>query len=631
MEAVAVLQNKMQNMAKENPFYGKKALLSLMQQSTKSVSTQLLDNAWSECRDDKTLREAFFVIVFSIGDITNRQHNVFGKANVDNGGNSLREQFMFCMKWALNRCPEQYYAFLQADLLRQYSCLFSILGTQVQTKKGTTTIKQVINMLEGVDLDKMADYLAKLIKTSHPGEKNLIAKWLVRPRTSARQAFDKKTGERKGKRPLQKATRDLMEIRSELYLKLSQRMGWVVEEHKNNYLFRGLNDWKKEWNGKLESVLFSSKKILEFDQQQFAGWLDTLPAGARYRVKRRLLDGDGNSKKKWITPIGDLADWFLQWEQSKEVAQQEQRELEEKVRQGDDSEETKQKLQKVKKEAKVTTGADTVFSLFEKVTTKSHMSQAEFDTSMQSIIDKVKFEVPVLTIADCSGSMGGLPTLMARLTTTLCMLKNPSPDLDNVLVRFGTRAEFVTDGSKGHLAENRFMQGQMKKVNRIIDREAPFSTNFNSVTTLIDSRMGGTRFDSVSVAFKQWLDSASDEESKQVRREMIQQYPVFLVISDGDLNNQGTPAQSMKEFQQNMLQWFGWNGVVVVWNVQTSPMYGNDKFEGLENVIHYYGYNAGIVNTIFTKIHDLDIIDIFTPLKSLYESSRYQPVKEATL
>ena len=617
-------------MTKENPFYGKKALLSLQQNSTRSISVSLLNEAWNECKDDKVLREAFFVIVFSIGDITNRQHNVFGKAKIDNGGNSLREQFMFCMQWMVKNCPEQYYAFLRADLFRQYSCLFNILGTQVKTKKGSKVVSAVINMLEGVDLDVMADYLANLIKTAHPGEKNLIAKWLVRPRTSARQKFNLKTGEREGKRGLQDSTLKVMRLKSDLYLKLSERMGWVVEKHKNNYLFRGLNDWKKEWNGNLESVLFSSKKILDFDQQQFAKWLDSLPSGARFRVRRRLLDGDNNSKGKWVSATGDLANWFLQWEQSKVEAQQEQRTLEEQVRQGDDSEETKQKLEKVKKEAKVTTGADTIFSLFQKVMNPGGMAQSEFDTTIQSIIDKVEFQVPVLTIADCSVSMRGMPTLMARLTTTLTMLKNPSDELDNILVTFGTHSEFFTDGSKGMSAPNSFMKGQMVQINRLVDREAPFSQNFNTISNIIHPNMGGTNFDSVAGAFKQWVDSASDEASKEVRREMIQKYPVFLVVSDGDMNNSRNATQSMAKFQQDMLQWFGWNGVVVVWNVSTNGM-RHDYFEGLTNVIHYYGYNAGIINTIFTKIHDLDIIDIFTPLKSLHASNRYDLVKESTL
>jgi hypothetical protein len=52
-------------------------------------------------------------------------------------------------------------------------------------------------------------------------------------------------------------------------------------------------------------------------------------------------------KPKW----GEIGNWFLTWEGYKAEKQTEQRILEEKVRQGDASEETAEKLQKVKKEA----------------------------------------------------------------------------------------------------------------------------------------------------------------------------------------------------------------------------------------------------------------------------------------
>jgi len=189
---------------------------------------------------------------------------------------------------------------------------------------------------------------------------------------------------------------------------------------------------------------------------------------------------------------------------------------------------------------------------------------------------------------------------------------------------------FITDGSSGRVAPNSFMKGRETKVNQLINRENDFLTNLNSLSAFINPTHYGTRFDGIAEAFKNWVDSASDAASKEVRREMIQNYPVFLVISDGDMNNSSNATSSMAKFQQDMLQWFGWNGVVVVWNVSTGNM-RTDYYKGLTNVIHYFGYNAGIINSIFTKIHDLDIIDVFTPLKSLNELKRYEPVRKHTL
>ena len=39
-------------------------------------------------------------------------------------------------------------------------------------------------------------------------------------------------------------------------------------------------------------------------------------------------------------------------------------------------------------------------------------------------------------------------------------------------------------------------------------------------------------------------------------------------------------------------------------------------------------YNLGIINQIFTNIHDLDVIDVYQDLKSLHASNRYQIIKE---
>ena len=36
----------------------------------------------------------------------------------------------------------------------------------------------------------------------------------------------------------------------------------------------------------------------------------------------------------------------------------------------------------------------------------------------------------------------------------------------------------------------------------------------------------------------------------------------------------------------------------------------------------------GIINQIFTNIHDLDVIDVYQDLKSLHASNRYQIIKE---
>ena len=96
----------------ENPFYGKTALKNLLN-TGKSVNSKyqmdsLLNQAWGEAKNDKTLREMFFIICFSIGDITNRKHNIF-QQDVDNGGEACRPQMMWILSWIRKNHSVQYY------------------------------------------------------------------------------------------------------------------------------------------------------------------------------------------------------------------------------------------------------------------------------------------------------------------------------------------------------------------------------------------------------------------------------------------------------------------------------------------------------------------------------------------
>ena len=77
-----------------NPFFGLRSCLELYQSASKgSIPAGLLDRCWTEVQSNKENREMFFSLLFSFGDITARQHNLFGKRKVDSGGNAQREAF----------------------------------------------------------------------------------------------------------------------------------------------------------------------------------------------------------------------------------------------------------------------------------------------------------------------------------------------------------------------------------------------------------------------------------------------------------------------------------------------------------------------------------------------------------
>ena len=63
------------NKSNSNPFFGLKSCLNLLNTNV-NVKTQDIDKAWEEVKNSKEKREMFFSLLFSIGDITNRQHNM---------------------------------------------------------------------------------------------------------------------------------------------------------------------------------------------------------------------------------------------------------------------------------------------------------------------------------------------------------------------------------------------------------------------------------------------------------------------------------------------------------------------------------------------------------------------------
>ena len=110
------------NKKSENPFYGLRNCLKLQQASTDvAIPESLIDAAWNEVKNNKDNRALFYSILFSIGDITNRQHNIFHK-KVDNGGSANREAFYTITKWMWKNDKNQFIKFLNAQLFNEYAC-----------------------------------------------------------------------------------------------------------------------------------------------------------------------------------------------------------------------------------------------------------------------------------------------------------------------------------------------------------------------------------------------------------------------------------------------------------------------------------------------------------------------------
>jgi hypothetical protein len=378
------------------------------------------------------------------------------------------------------------------------------------------------------------------------------------------------------------------------------------------------------------------------DQPQFAEWLDKLPASARYRVQCRLFNKVGNtleSTKKWTNQYGDLADFYNAWLKQKENANTVVRELEEKAANTTVglTEKEQETLKKAKKDAKVNTGAATMIDVVADFFSNGK-SESELNSIADNLLRSMNIAVPTLTIADISGSMSSNYVTykgvkframdMARLLVTSFLLKNPDPDLSQMLITFDDNANILVPGNSAYAkGDNRFMSGKTIKVDTLVNRADNFMNNYKSISRFVYDG-GSTRLTAVSDAMKNWVKSGTPEEIEG-RKEMVNRYPVFLVVSDGDINNSSDATRSVQQFMMDMRQYFGWNGVLVIWDVK-DPSRGDEKnkFEGIENVMYFGKFNPQALNQIFSNIHDLDVIDVFEPLQAIYKSNRYTPVKE---
>lgn len=635
-----LLEQKKAVLKESNPFYGCKDLFALYK--NEQTADQYLRKAWEECKDNKQFKELFHIINFNIGSV-NRSHNIFKKSKVDDGGKSINHQWIKYLMYLLNNDVEQFIVYLKYNPVLKCSLFFEFVSPreflyyQIKTSPKTKNIigtwgllKTIINHANPLVYQTLLDTVESYIRHGNEFQKWQMAKMIHVPKFSKRQKRNKEGTIVAGGRELQKQTKDKFDVYETLCDDISKRLEWYVIDYGNNKRYVGFINWRKEYIANTEYVLFSTKKITEKDKTEFLQWLTIQPAGSRYRTKRRLFNP--NNEDKWTNRYGqNLKELFELWEEYKKDAQAKTRVLEEKERTQGLTDDEKRELAKVKKDAKVTTGAlglsDYIYDF---------MKGKTDDVTVDAIVGKTKSELPILINVDCSGSMEGgwssgfiRPVDMARLITTITMLNNPA-SFSNLLFTFGSVSHCYTDYSTGIEKNNRFMQGKIVKVERIIDRTKTFMENYNNICKFVTANEGSTNISGFAEKVKEWVDT-NDGLDKNVKIEQLLQYQVILVISDSEFNNRNNQAKSLLDVKQKLNQWFGWNGVIVVWDIDVDNKNKSDYFDNIDNVIHITGTDPTTLDQIFTKITDVDIVDIYTPLKSLYMNNRYDVIKQYVL
>lgn len=604
------------NNSNENPFYGMKNCLQLFNNLNGNINTSLLDSCYKEVEKDKTKRELFFSLLFAIGDITNRQHNIFKNVKKDNGGNANREAFWTVFTWMKDKHYDQFVKFLNEGLFNEYTCFDFLFRSRVQTK-GKRVVKVYDIFSDEKYCGDLTTYLYKVIKGNNPFNKHLVAKFLTLPRLSKRSKHQKMLEE----------TKRIMENKAKFLVKLSKLMGWEYEVNGVYANFKGYKEWRRGYNSELESVLFSSKEILNYDKEQFLEWFDKLPAQARYRVKNRILySKDSNEQPKYPKMIG----WYQEWEKNKEAKQAEQRVLEEKVRQGQASEEDKVKLQKVKKEAKVTVGATNFNDLYNEICRRNVDK-----LKLESFINKVNLPYNSLVIIDDSGSMTGAPFNFATFIAAVCLCKNPDDDGRNLLGFFNNHSHwhgYIDSTVKK--SPNSIMRTQVAQTKKspFVDPTKSFYENYQSIDYFCRSvfQSGGTNISAIPEGLKRAC------EANPAVLDALKAYPVWTIISDGEWNNLPSPESSINDFFRKCESWFGFKPYIVAIDIANSWYSLNhlssraDRFSGIDNLM-YIPSNPAMIEQFLTNFKDMDVFDVYTPLQSIYRSNRYELVRKNTL
>ncbi len=596
-----------------NPFYGMSNCLKLYQNGSKGVISETdLNSCLKEC-DTREQKQMFYSLLFSIGDITGRNHNIFAKEKTDSGGNSQRDGFRTIVSWLKKSNYQQYQKFLMNKLFNEYSSFDLILANRIQTKRKTNKVEKVVSSYNSDEIEDVSQFLSTIVNGKSPFDKMLLAKFLTRPRTSKRA----------GHKKLLPQTKIQALLKAELIKSLSDKVGWRYANQGKFITFDGYYNWRKQYNADLESVLFSSGKISDFDQQEFLNWLNKIPAGARHRVKRRLFDAKGNIHEKWL----EQAKWFQIWETSKVEAQGTQRVLEEKVRQGTATEDEAIKLVKVKKEARVTTGAVNFTQLFKEIV------NADVDKiKVQPFLDKVKLPYNTLVFVDDSGSMNGLynnsfgfsARQFGAFMATICLMKNPDDVGRSLVGLFSNTCRMFNSKNKLATSPNSIINAATKTVSHsLIDPNKHFLDNLKDFRKFLDANTTGhsTNVSSIPDSIHRWVGGDS------VKLEMLQTFPVWTMISDGNFNNLGNASSSLNDFFAKCQNYFGFKPYIIAIDVAGNSSQSIRTFSGIENFM-MVPPNPAAIEQLLTNFKDIDIMDVYTPLQSISRSNRYDLVRQ---
>jgi hypothetical protein len=344
-------------------------------------------------------------------------------------------------------------------------------------------------------------------------------------------------------------------------------------------------------------------------------WFDKLPAQARYRTKNKILyskNADESFK------YSQLQGWYKEWETYKESKQAEQRVLEEKIRQGNASLQDVEKLEKVKKEAKVNIGATNFKQLYEDI-----KSGRVDELKLEAFMNKVNLPYNSLVILDDSGSMRGGPFNFGCFLAAVCLCKNPDDDGRNLLGFFNNTSHWhgYID-VKAQYTPNGILRREIAQVAKspFVDPKLSFYQNYKNIEAFCKGvfQNGGTNISAIPEGLKRVCDA------NPVILDALKSYPVWTIISDGEWNNLRSPEASINDFFRKCESWFGFKPFIVAIDVDGgyySPSIGSnaERFSGIDNFI-YIPANPAQIEQFLTNFHDMDVFVVLDSEGKIYKT-----------
>ena len=604
------------NKTSENPFQGCDKMMKLFQNMGSAITVDLIEDAYSEATSKEKL-QLFYSILIGVGDITGRQHHIFGRKQRDNGGNSNRKGFNIVLDWMMKNAREQFKTFLGKGIISEYQCMDSLFVSRVQTAKvkakNPTIVSNRCLFNESWYRESLCEFVEKIVRGSNPFTKTCVAKFLTPPRFGVRQGHTRMLPETKAN----------MKAKGEFLKMLSQRMGWeyrYVGNNEEKVNFVGYRKWRSEYNGELESVLFSTGKIAEFDAMQFKEWLNNLPASARFRVKNKIF----YSKKKDSDDLKwpNLKTWFEEWEKFKEEAQQKVRDIKEQVQNGEPvTPELQAALKEAKKAAKVTTGATNFKELYQQICS-GQIDEVKLEAFIQ---EKVNLPYNSLVFIDCSGSMRGKAFNFATFIASVCLYKNPDPLARNVVYMFGNQTHQITSINKEIVGtkrvRNSLMMPDIRKVDKpLIDTTKPFYENFRLLNGCLaaNADWGCTDIEDIANHMSLLLENGATIDE-------LKKYPVWTIVSDGEWNSSCNRLESIVNLLAKAEKALGFKPFVIAMDIN-DWVSTDAKITTVPNLM-YIPSNPAQIEMFLSNFRDMEQFDSYAALLSFFRSDRYDVVR----